>query len=355
MRARGRLGRVVHDPRQVAGLGHDRGVRAQLGRRGGDDLARRPARPAASASGTRCCRRRRRRRAAPRAPEALAQREQVGQRLAGMVQRRERVHHRHRGVLGQLLEHRVLADPARRSRRRSATAPARCPAPTRRGRAAAPRCAAAAPCPPSCEMPTWNETRVRVEGFSNSSATLRSRSGRGPRRARGLQLDGALDQRSELGARKLGAGDEVARVAHGGILGGRSGGAGRRAERAEAREPAAGSDRSCRTGGSRSATPGRRCACCRGTCSTGATPRPIPRCARCARGCCARRAHNDTHVQVNRSLREEFAGDRSRRRLGRLPAPGVPAPVGRPARRAMPGGAPTARSPRATGSRRCGA
>ena len=29
-------------------------------------------------------------------------------------------------------------------------------------------------------MPTWNETRVRVEGFSNSSATLRSRSGRGP-------------------------------------------------------------------------------------------------------------------------------------------------------------------------------
>jgi hypothetical protein len=29
-------------------------------------------------------------------------------------------------------------------------------------------------------MPTWNETRVRVDGFSNSSAMLRSWSGRPP-------------------------------------------------------------------------------------------------------------------------------------------------------------------------------
>ena len=38
-------------------------------------------------------------------------------------------------------------------------------------------------------MPTWNETRVRVDGFSNSSATLRPRSGSRAVAAGALQLE----------------------------------------------------------------------------------------------------------------------------------------------------------------------
>ena len=181
-------------------------------------------------------------------------------------------------------------------------------------------------------MPTWNETRVRVEGFSNSSATLRSASGRGPAGAGALQLHGALDERSELRTRKLGAGDEVARIAHGGILGGQSGGAGPASRARRGRT-------SLRR--LRSLVPDRR----EPVRAPGALrvlswnlfhgrdfpPDPALRTAALA-CCCARTTHNDTHVQVNRSLYEEFAGVLARRRLGRLPAPGVPAPVGRPAR-----------------------
>ena len=61
-------------------------------------------------------------------------------------------------------------------------------------------------------MPTSNETRVRVEGFSKRSATLRPIKRLGPVASRLLQLERALDQVVQLAAPKLGARDEVLRL-----------------------------------------------------------------------------------------------------------------------------------------------
>ena len=66
-------------------------------------------------------------------------------------------------------------------------------------------------------MPTSNEIRVRVDGFSKISATLWPASACDAWRSR-LQLGGALEQASELIARKLLAGEEVPR--HLGIVDG---------------------------------------------------------------------------------------------------------------------------------------
>ena len=68
-------------------------------------------------------------------------------------------------------------------------------------------------CPPSSATPTWNETRVRVEGRSKNSATVRPRErGRSesPFPAR-LQLDRPVEQRVELGGTELLAGQKVSR------------------------------------------------------------------------------------------------------------------------------------------------
>ena len=73
--------------------------------------------------------------------------------------------------------------------------------------------------PPSSLMPTSNEIRVRVDGFSKISATLRPVE-RSRREAVGLQLGGALEQAGQLIARKLLAGEEVPR--HLGIVDGRA-------------------------------------------------------------------------------------------------------------------------------------
>ena len=63
--------------------------------------------------------------------------------------------------------------------------------------------------PPSSWTPTSNDSRVRVEGFSKISATLRPASAREESGAR-LQLDRAVEQRVELGGAQLGAGEEMA-------------------------------------------------------------------------------------------------------------------------------------------------
>ena len=63
--------------------------------------------------------------------------------------------------------------------------------------------------PPSSCTPTSKDTRVRVDGCSNTSATLRSCSAR-EASAVGLQLGGAVEQGAQLGARKLLAGKKVA-------------------------------------------------------------------------------------------------------------------------------------------------
>ena len=61
-------------------------------------------------------------------------------------------------------------------------------------------------------MPASNERRVRVEGFWKISATLLPASAREPSGSR-LQLDRAVDQREQLVAAQLFAGEEVARQA----------------------------------------------------------------------------------------------------------------------------------------------
>ena len=62
--------------------------------------------------------------------------------------------------------------------------------------------------PPSSYTPVSNETRVRVEGLSNTSATLLPSSAR-ERPAVGLQLERAVEQTPELVGRKLLAGQEM--------------------------------------------------------------------------------------------------------------------------------------------------
>ena len=133
------------------------------------------------------------------------------------------------------------------------------------------RCAAASRARRAARCPTSNETRVRVEGFSNSSATLRRRSGSGPSRPASFSSSPRLSRACELAGLKLGAGDEVLRSGHSGIL------------RCEPAAPLV-------------------------------EPLPRPRRAAQRRSahaalavCCGRDEHDDTHVQVNRSLRDEFA------------------------------------------------
>ena len=66
--------------------------------------------------------------------------------------------------------------------------------------------------PPSSTMPASNDVRVRVDGCSNTSATLRPSSAR-ERERRGLQRQRAVEQRGELAGGQLGTGEEVARQA----------------------------------------------------------------------------------------------------------------------------------------------
>ena len=114
--------------------------------------------------------------------------------------------------------------------------------------------------PPSSKTPVSNETRVRVEGRSNTSATLSPASAREPRRSR-LSSMRAVEEAVELLGRKLFACQEVA----------------------------------C------------QCESSAGTSTTAATCHLIPPCSRAARACCARPERGATHVQVNRPLLDEFA------------------------------------------------
>ena len=69
--------------------------------------------------------------------------------------------------------------------------------------------------PPSSATPTSNEMRVRVEGRSKISATLRPSSAR-EIEAVGLELGGAVEQRPQLLARNLLSGEEM--TSHPGIV-----------------------------------------------------------------------------------------------------------------------------------------
>ena len=83
-------------------------------------------------------------------------------------------------------------------------------------RTASPRASCSSPgrstigCPPSSTMPASNDVRVRVEGCSNTSATLRRSS---TREASGSAFSSSarVEQRVQLGRRELGSGEEVAR------------------------------------------------------------------------------------------------------------------------------------------------
>ena len=129
--------------RVVGQLGADVVLELQRGGRR-DAPPRGPrARRARRASERRCCRRRRRRAAGPvELAERLAQGEQVGQRLAGVVAGGEHVDHRHRARGRPARRASPRCRSAGRSRRRGGRGRARCRAPTRRARAAARRGAA---------------------------------------------------------------------------------------------------------------------------------------------------------------------------------------------------------------------
>ena len=79
-----------------------------------------------------------------------------------------------------------------------------------------------------------------------------------------------------------------------------------------------------------------------GTSSTGATSRPTRRCFTWRSRLLRITERNATHVQVNRDLLDEFAGDARRRRVGRGAAAGVPAALRRAAGRRPAAPRPTA-------------
>ena len=140
--------------------------------------------------------------------EALPQRHQVGERLARVVLRGEHVDHRHRGVLGQLLEQLVRAGAHRRSRARSARARARCRAPTRRARAAAlPRAA-----PPGGRPARTRRPRTTRACASTAARTRAPRScprARASRSRSAFSSSARSTQGAQLVARKLLAGQKV--------------------------------------------------------------------------------------------------------------------------------------------------
>ncbi len=130
--------------------------------------------------------------------EPFPHREQVGQRLARMLEVRQRSSRRARRPPQRAPRGAPARTCAARSRRRSARAPGRCPRSSRPGRAAARSTTAPPACPPSCETPTSNETRVRVVGFSKISAI--DRPSRRPAYVAGtsLHVGGQIEQLAEL-------------------------------------------------------------------------------------------------------------------------------------------------------------
>ncbi len=130
---------------------------------------------------------------------------------------------------------------------------------------------------PSSATPTSKEIRVRVEGFSKTSAMLRPASESAPSRSPRPAFSSArpVEQLAELEGAQLFAGEEV---------------------------PLQAADTTARGVHRRSP----------GTSSTGATSRPTRSSSPGARGCCGSSERNETHVQVNRDLTAEFA-DAARR------------------------------------------
>ena len=142
--------------------------------------------------------------------EALAQGEQVGERLAGVVKRGQRVDHRHLGPGGQLGDVLVGAgadhDRVEVAREDAAVSPIDSP---RESCSSSPRRTIGVA--PSSATPTSKEIRVRVEGFSKTSATLRpaSASAPAPLPPAGFQLERRVEQLAELERAQLFACEEV--------------------------------------------------------------------------------------------------------------------------------------------------
>jgi endonuclease/exonuclease/phosphatase family metal-dependent hydrolase len=144
-------------------------------------------------------------------PERLAQRHQVGQRLARVVQRREHVHHRHRGVLGQLVDHPLLAG-AHADRRRVAGEDQRRVAQRLPARELQLARAQDHRMPPELHHGGL-ERRARarrglLEQQGDGAALQRPRGG-----GRLLERERPVEQRGQLRGLQLQAGEEVARQA----------------------------------------------------------------------------------------------------------------------------------------------
>ena len=108
----------------------------------------------------------------------LADREEVRQRLARMLEVREGVDHRDRGGGGEDLQPLLLEGPEHDRVDVAGQDATGVLDRLARGRAGARSRTSTTACAPSCSTPTSNETRVRVEGFSKISATDRPASAR---------------------------------------------------------------------------------------------------------------------------------------------------------------------------------
>ena len=185
--AGGRLGRVVEQARARVRLELVAGGRGDAHLEPGQGAERPPA------SGRRCCRRRRRRACGPpalrRPPAASAGRRAPGTGGA----RREHVHDGDRRVRGELRERRLepVRSPIAATWRDRTSAVSRTDSPRVSCSSSGRRTMG---WPPSSTIPASNEIRVRVEGFSKMSATVRPSSAR-ERARRRLERERAVQER----------------------------------------------------------------------------------------------------------------------------------------------------------------
>ena len=163
-----------------------------------------------------------RERAALEPAEPLADREQVGERLARMLEVGQGVDDRDRGGRGEDLQPLLLERPQhdRVDVAADSTRPVSSIVSPR------PSCSSVdeitSGCAPSSATPTSNDTRVRVDGFSKISATERPCEPVGVCGGIGLDLGRQLEQPGELRRGQVVDGEVVTRHRRGVYTGGRS-------------------------------------------------------------------------------------------------------------------------------------
>ena len=225
--------------------------------------------------------------------EPLAQGQQVGERLAGMVERGQRVDDRDLGLARRARRRSRASRSGSRSRRRSARGPGRCPRSTPRGRAAAHRRAGRS------GSRRARRRRPRRRSWSGSRAVRRparccGRRARSRRRRRGARLSAPRPGRAASPSSKAPNSSPVRKSRFKALI------------------------------LSRCSSPQSP-----GTSSTGAISRPTRGSAPGARGCCGSRSATRPTSRSTATSMAEFAAMLASCRVGRRAAAGVPAALRR--------------------------